>query len=108
MQTKSRAVRTASTGVPLSKRIMDNWQLYVADKTIYPVDCVFTRDELDTIDMYRTDFESQVSEQEALWIKNGGPTDEEWEAYKTLLSDTCGMDQLLQVYQDAYNRYTSA
>lgn len=84
------------------------WFSYVADKTIYPVDCVFTRDELDVIDMYRADFESQVSEKEALWIKNGGPTDEEWEAYKAFLSDTCGMDELLKVYQEAYNRYASA
>lgn len=84
------------------------WFPYVADKTIYPVDCVFTQDELDIIDMYRTDFEGQVSEQEALWIKDGGPTDEEWETYKTFLSDTCGMDQLLKVYQDAYNRYSSS
>lgn len=29
MQTKSRAVKAASTGVPLSKRIMNNWQLYL-------------------------------------------------------------------------------
>ena len=34
-------------------------------------------------------------------------TDEEWEAYKQMLADSCGMDQLLQVYQDAYARYTS-
>lgn len=29
MQTKSRAVKAASTDVPLSKRIMNNWQLYL-------------------------------------------------------------------------------
>lgn len=48
-----------------------------------------------------------VSEQEGLWIRDGGPADEEWEAYKQMLADSCGMDQLLQVYQDAYARYTS-
>ena len=48
-----------------------------------------------------------VSEQEGLWIRDGGPTDEEWESYKQMLADRCGMDQLLQVYQDAYARYTS-
>lgn len=80
----------------------------VADPTVYPVDCVFTQEELDIIDRYRTDFESTVSEQEGLWLKEGGPTDEEWEAYKQNLADTCGMDQLLQVYQDAYNRYAEA
>ena len=52
-------------------------------------------------------FETMVSEQEGLWIRDGGPTDEEGEGYKQMLADSCGMDQLLQVYQDAYARYTS-
>ena len=79
----------------------------VKDTTTYPVSCVFTKDELDTIDRYKADFENAVSEQEGLWIKNGGPTDEEWEAYKQKLTDTCGMDELLKVYQDAYDRYST-
>lgn len=88
--------------------LYDFWMPFVSDTTVYPLDCVFTQDELDTIDRYKSDFESTVSEQEGLWIKEGGPTDEEWEAYKQNLSDTCGMDQLLQVYQDAYDRYAEA
>lgn len=88
--------------------LYDFWMPFVSDITVYPLDCVFTQDELDTIDRYKSDFESTVSEQEGLWIKEGGPTDEEWEAYKQNLSDTCGMDQLLQVYQDAYDRYAEA
>jgi putative aldouronate transport system substrate-binding protein len=46
-----------------------------------------------------------VAEQEALWLKNGGPTDEEWQAYLDTLTDMCGMNQLLEIYQNAYNRY---
>lgn len=46
-----------------------------------------------------------VAEQEGLWLKNGGPTDEEWESYIQRLRDKCGMDKLLKVYQDAYDRY---
>ena len=84
------------------------WFNYVPDKSLYPGDCVFTSEELEIIDMYKADFETQVAEQEALWLKNGGPTDEEWESYKQFLSDSCGMDQLLKVYQDAYNRYVEA
>ena len=48
-----------------------------------------------------------VSGQEGVWIREGGRTDEEWEAYKQRLADSWGRDQLLQVYQDAYARYTS-
>lgn len=88
--------------------LYDFWMPYVDDKTTYPVDCVFTGRELDDIDWYKANFESAVSEQEGLWLKNGGPTDEEWEAYIGHLRDKCGMDKLLTVYQNAYNRYAKA
>lgn len=88
--------------------LYDYWMPQVTDTSVYPVDCVFTTDELDTIDRYKPDFESMVSEQEGLWIRDGGPTDEEWEDYKQMLADTCGMNDLLKVYQDAYARYTTA
>lgn len=78
-----------------------------ASTVTYPIDCVYTTEELDTIDRYKADFESAVAEQEALWLKNGGPTDEEWNAYVEMLSRSCGMDQLLEVYQAAYDRYSS-
>ena len=78
---------------------------YVDSMTTYPIDCVFTAEELEIIDRYRADFESAVSEQEALWLKDGGPTDEEWQAYLDMLTDLCGMNELLEVYQNAYNRY---
>lgn len=78
---------------------------YVKSMATYPIDCVFTADELEVIDRYRADFESAVSEQEALWLKDGGPSDEEWDAYCQMLVDSCGMEELLKVYQAAYDRY---
>ncbi len=84
------------------------WFKYVDDFTFYPVDCVFTQMELDDLDLYRADFESHVREQEALWLRDGGPSDAEWEAYKQDLVDTYGMGEMLQIYQDAYDRYTTA
>ena len=84
------------------------WMPYVDNTVTYPVDCVFTQEELDTIDRYKPDFESTVSEQEGLWIKEGGPTDEEWESYLSTLKDNCGMEKLQEVYQAAYDRYASA
>ncbi len=88
--------------------LYDYWMPQVKDTSVYPIDCVFTNDELETIDMYKTDFENTVAEQEGLWIKEGGPTDEEWEAYKEKLTNTCGMEELLKVYQGAYDRYVQA
>ncbi|MBQ9210236.1 MAG: extracellular solute-binding protein [Clostridia bacterium] len=85
----------------------DYWMQFVKDDTFYPQDCVFTESELDDIDYYRPDFEKAVAEQEALWIKNGGPTDQEWEAYKSYL-ERCGMSTLLEIYQNVYDRYLAA
>ncbi len=81
------------------------WMPFVDSSVTYPVDCVFTGEELDDIDWYKADFESAVSEQEGLWLKNGGPDDAEWEAYVEKLKKKCGMDKLLKVYQEAYDRY---
>ena len=88
--------------------LYDYWMPYVDDTSVYPVDCVFTPKELETIDLYKADFESMVAEQEGLWLRDGGITDDSWESYKQMLSDSCGMDQLLKVYQDAYDRYAAA
>ncbi len=87
--------------------IYDYWMQFVKDPSFYPQDCVFTKSELDDIDYYRPDFEKAVAEYEANWIKNGGPTDEEWEAYKAYL-ERCGMSTLLDIYQTVYNRYLAA
>lgn len=85
--------------------LQEFWMPYVDSTVTYPVDCVFTGRELDTIDWYKANFESTVAENEGLWIKNGGPTDQEWQDYIELLEKKCGMNKLLEVYQDAYNRY---
>ena len=84
------------------------WFKYVDDFTFYPVDCQFTQSELSDIDQYKADFENHVREQEALWLRDGGPSDAEWEAYKKELVDVYGMNKLLDVYKGAYERYAAA
>ena len=88
--------------------LYDFWMPYVTSPVVYPVDCVYTQDELDVIDRYKADFENAVAEQEGLWLKNGGPSDADWENYKNMLVNNCGMEKLLEVYQGAYDRYASA
>ena len=88
--------------------LYEYWMPYVSNDETYPIDCVFTPEELDTIDMYKTDFENAISENEGKWIKDGAPTDEEWEAYKTMLTDSCGLEELREAYQAAYDRYVEA
>ncbi len=84
--------------------LYDFWMPYVTDDTRYPLDVVLTQSELDDIDYYKPDLEKAQSEYEANWIKNGGPTDDEWAAYKEFLG-RCGLNELQQIYQDAYDRY---
>ena len=84
------------------------WMKFVKNDITYPVDCVLTAEELETIDTYKTDFENTISEYEGKWLKNGGPTDAEWNAYKDTLVNGCGLEKLKKVYQDAYNRYKAA
>ena len=84
--------------------LYDYWMQFVPDDTRYPLDTVFTRSELDDIDYYKPDLEKAQSEYEANWIKNGGPTDAEWEEYKNFLN-RCGLQELERIYQDAYDRY---
>jgi putative aldouronate transport system substrate-binding protein len=84
--------------------LYDFWMTFVSDDTRYPLDVVLTQSELDDIDYYKPDLEKAQSEYEANWIKNGGPTDAEWEEYKAFL-ERCGLSTLEQIYQDAYDRY---
>ncbi len=85
--------------------LMNEWMPYVQSTVSYPNDINFTGEELEVISRYKADFVSQVAEYEGTWLKNGGPTDEEWNAYLQMLEDSCGMSRLLDVYQAAYNRY---
>ena len=85
--------------------IEEIWMPYVEEVVSYPNDVTFTEEELEVISRYKADFVSQVAEYEGTWLKNGGPTDAEWEAYLKMLRDNCGMERLLAVYQDAYTRY---
>lgn len=85
--------------------IEEIWMPYVEAPVYYPNDVTFTDEELEIISRYKADFVSQVAEYEGTWLKNGGPTDAEWDAYLKMLKDNCGMDRLLAVYQDAYTRY---
>ena len=52
-------------------------------------------------------FENTVAENEGLWLRDGGPTDEQWDAYKNILVESCGIEKLTEVYQVAYDRYVS-
>ena len=89
-------------------QIEEYWMPYVQSPVCYPNDVTFTDEELETIKRYKADFTSQVAEYEGTWLKNGGPSDAEWDAYLKMLEDNCGMSRLLDVYQSAYTRYLNS
>ena len=51
------------------------------------------------------DIDKYVETTRAKWVTEGG-IDEEWDAYIEQLN-TMGLDQLVQIYTDAYERYTA-
>ena len=90
------------------QQIEEYWMPYVQSPVYYPNDVTFTDEELEVIKRYKADFVSQVAEYEGTWLKNGGPTDAEWDAYLKMLEDNCGMSRLLDTYQSAYTRYLNS
>ena len=87
--------------------LVNFWYTYCETLDLYPGNANFTNEELERIDRYKVDFERFVAEQEALWLKNGGPSDEEWAEYLDTLINTCGMNELLEIYQTDYDRFMS-
>ena len=51
------------------------------------------------------DIDKYVETTRAKWVTEGG-IDEEWDAYIEQLK-TMGLEQLVQIYTDAYERYTA-
>ena len=74
-----------------------------AERVLY----TFTPDELECIGVHRAVLSFAAGRSAALRPVLGGPDDKAWEKYlKTL--DRCGMSELLEVYQAAYDRYAEA
>lgn len=71
----------------------------------YP-NVVFTAEENEIINEIYADIKNFTSEKTALWLKNGN-IDAEWDAYVKQL-DSMGLQDLLKVWQDAYDRYQAA
>ena len=79
----------------------------IADDTItipYP-NVMFTTEENEELPTLTTDIDKYVETTRAKWVTEGG-IDEEWDAYIEQLN-TMGLEQLVQIYTDAYERYTA-
>lgn len=68
----------------------------------YP-NVAMSNEELQEITTIETDIQALVKEKRAKWIVSGG-VEAEWDAYTKQLT-AIGLDRMMQIYQDAYNRY---
>lgn len=71
----------------------------------YP-NVTFTAEENEVINDLYADIKNLTSEKTALWLKDGN-IEAEWDAYVEQLNDM-GLQELLNVWQEAYDRYYEA
>jgi putative aldouronate transport system substrate-binding protein len=74
---------------------------YQANDAYPPV--LLSNEELDQVSFPQTDINSLVKEKFASWIANG-TIDDEWDGYVSQL-DSMGVDDVVGVYQQAYDRF---
>jgi putative aldouronate transport system substrate-binding protein len=83
------------------KIIADMYKPYAANEQ-YP-NVAKSNEELQEITTIETDIQALVKEKRAKRIVSGG-IDTEWDAYTKQLT-TIGLDRMMKIYQDAYDRY---
>lgn len=71
-------------------------------ENVYP-SVLFDIDEIDRISVLKTDIDAYVEQNYANWISKGG-IEEEWDAYLEKLK-TLHVDEYIEIYQQAYDRY---
>ena len=67
----------------------------------------FSLDELNVIAQYETNVNDYIRTNLISWLTKGGVSDDAWTAFKSELSGRVGLTQVQQVYQAAYDRYTT-
>lgn len=68
------------------------------------VNLQFTMDELNTIANYETNINDYIRTNMINWLMNGGVTDSQWETFQNDLNGKVNLNEVRQVYQDAYDR----
>ena len=67
----------------------------------------FTLEELNTLSNYETNLNDYIRTNLINWLLKGGVSDAQWDAFQADLAGKCRINELQQVYQDAYDRYVS-
>jgi len=85
--------------------LKDFWFQNVDNFVYYP-SVTHTLEETEIINEYMSDIRTLTSEKTAKWLRDGG-IEEEWDAYIQTLN-SIGLQEVLQAWQDAYDRYLAA
>lgn len=90
-----------------AQRLRDLEKVYLpyAEKQSYPL-VFFTQDELQRAGEITTEIKALVDEKRAAWIVRGG-VEKDWDGYVQQLKKA-GLDELVQIYQTAYDRHRGA
>lgn len=67
----------------------------------------FTLDEWNTLNDCETSLNNYVRTSLIQWLLNGGVSDSQWDTFQKDLKDKVQIDRIQQVYQAAYDRYSS-
>lgn len=103
--TKDFAAKIKPAPATTEKRKLDELYKPYFPKTIYPL-VFFTQEENERIATLNTDIKNYADQMYAKWMLKGG-IDEEWDAYVAKLKQM-GVDDLVKIKQDAYDRYKKA
>lgn len=88
--------------VARKEAILEEVRPYLQKESMPPV--LFTDEELDQLADIHTTIRDYVAQQQSLWITNQADIDAEWDSYVESLNQM-GLENLVRIYQDAYNRY---
>ena len=67
----------------------------------------FTLDELNTLSNYETNLNDFVRTNLIKWLLNGGVSETDWNSFQTSLAGKVNINGIRDVYQAAYDRYSS-
>jgi len=104
VMTKDIMARVNVSGLEAIRRdFYEQYKPYVVPaEQLYP-SLMMNANQLDQLTRYETDLNEYVLNQQAKWIVEGG-IDEGWDAYVKKVSEL-NVDQVLAVYQEAYEAY---
>jgi putative aldouronate transport system substrate-binding protein len=78
---------------------------YIPDGVTPTPNLLFTLEELNVLSSYENNLNDYIRTNMIKWLMGGGVSDSEWATFQTDLNGRTHLNEIQQVYQDAYDRY---